>query len=458
MIILKILLGVLALSIIVIIHEAGHMIAARRSGITVEAFSVGWGKILARWQRGDTEYRLSLLPLGGYCKLKGENAFAEAWENKEESLTVEPGDFYAAPAAKRILVALAGPLFNFIFALIIFSVFWMTGFTQQSYGNRIVLVSDVQEEGIWPADEAGLQTGDRILEIGGDDIRCYQDIQEAVAPHARESLPVLYRRNSQNRRTTLTPALNKNTGGGQIGIYPWIPREISTIGPGSPADVAGLQGGDILVSAQGEPLQHYMQLVHRARTALNEGESKGISIGYRREGQLMHCTLIPRRDEETGQMVMGISVAPEEFTQRADHPGDALWQGLVQTGDTLRLTFKGIGLLFQGVDINKAVAGPARLIYMMGEVTAQSFAAGSSLGLYSFFQFIAFISVALGFMNLLPLPVLDGGQIILFSAELIKRGHLSPRFVIRYQFVGMALVFLLIIFATSNDILFLARS
>ncbi len=458
MIIVKILLGILALSIIVIIHEAGHMLAARRNGIVVEAFSVGWGKVLSRWRRGQTEYRISLLPLGGYCKLQGENAFSEAWEQKEAEIPLRQGDFYNAAPWRRISVALAGPGFNFLFAFLVFSLFWMIGFSQQSYDNRIVLVSDIEESQTWPADRAGLETGDRILSIGGTPIEHYREIQEEVAPHARETLEVTYSREDQTFRTQLTPQLNSSTGGGQIGIYPWIPLEISEVAEGSPADQAGLREGDVLVSAGGESLGHYMELAEKSRQALLSDDTRGIDIGYRRDNRLLHGTLAPRRDPDNGRLVLGISVSPRKYTQRAAHPGEALWKGLVQTWDTIQLTWKGLTLLFQGLDLNKAVAGPLRLIYMMGDVTAQSLSAGPGLGFYSFFQFIAFISVALGFMNLLPIPALDGGQILLFVIETVKGSRLKPSFVIPYQIVGMALVLLLIIFATTNDLMFMARS
>lgn len=456
MIIIKILLGLFAFSFIVFIHELGHMLAARRMGIVVTAFSIGWGKVLLRKTYKGIEYRLSLIPLGGYCKLQGESAYVDAWEKKEKSLDSQEGDFHYASPLKRIITAAAGPAANLLLAFVIFSFFWLIGYEQSSYSNRIVLASEINGE-TWPADAAGLQSGDRIITIEGERVHYFRDIQSAVATKPDQPLTLQYLRDDTAFSTTLTPSLNKSTGGALAGIYPWIPLTIDTVQPQSPADKAGLQPGDTLLSADGTPLIHFLQL-QKIIEAKNSQSSTSVELTYQRgsSGSTKRTTLewpmildqLPR---------LGIDIAPESYTTRAPHLPAALYRGAEETFGTLWLTIKSLGLLFRGVDLSQAVAGPIRLTYIMGNVATQSISAGFSRGAHYFFQFMAFISIALCFMNLLPIPVLDGGQILLALIQCIKRKPLKPSFVMGYQFVGTALILLLIVFATTNDLLFLAR-
>ncbi len=218
--VLSIILGIIGLGIVIFVHETGHFLAAKLSGITVEAFSIGWGKVLFRWKRRETEYRISLLPIGGYCKMKGGDLVQKAWEEKKETIPQEEGSFYTASPLKRIFVSFSGPGFNLVFAFLVFSLIWGIGFTTQSYSNRIVLVSDYGEPGaVYPVDRGGFRTGDKIIEIDGTPIRNYSEIKEAVAISPGEELSVLVERNGLEKRLTLIPEKNPDTGIGMIGIY-----------------------------------------------------------------------------------------------------------------------------------------------------------------------------------------------------------------------------------------------
>ncbi|MDR1637306.1 MAG: site-2 protease family protein, partial [Treponema sp.] len=182
MFITKILLGLIGLGVVVFVHELGHFLAARLVGIGVEAFSIGWGRPVLKKKFRDVEYRLGVFPLGGYCKMRGENEFQEAWENRRREIPPTPGTFFGASPFRRILVAFGGPFFNILFAVLVLSVIWGAGFEVSTLGNRIVLASGLGVSGeIYPADEAGLETGDRIISINGVDTPYYHDIQENIA-------------------------------------------------------------------------------------------------------------------------------------------------------------------------------------------------------------------------------------------------------------------------------------
>jgi regulator of sigma E protease len=190
MMVVKIALGLLGLGVVVFVHELGHFLAARLVGIGVEAFSIGWGNPILKKKIGGVEYRLGMFPIGGYCKMRGENEFQEAYENKLKAINPVKGTFYGTHPLGRIVVSFAGPLFNLIFAVLVFSLIWGIGFEVTTLENRIVLVSDINEGEQYPADTGGLLTGDRILEINGKPIANYHDIQENIAINPEKTLAV----------------------------------------------------------------------------------------------------------------------------------------------------------------------------------------------------------------------------------------------------------------------------
>ncbi|MFP4363815.1 MAG: site-2 protease family protein [Spirochaetia bacterium] len=449
---LNIIIGLIGLGFVVFIHELGHFIAARLAGIEVESFSIGWGKKLTSFERNGVEYRISMLPIGGYCKMKGEDAMREAMQNDAERIEPEPGSFYAASPVKRIGVAFSGPFFNIVFSILLMSVVWMIGFTIQTYENRIILMSDynLNEEDVFtPAEEAGLQTGDYIVEIDGNDTETYRDIREIVAVHPGDALDFTVLRNGETLNYTLTPELNPQTGAGMIGVYAWIPPVIADVQEERAAAIAGLEEGDRIVSANGRDIPHAIALEEVIRNRPDV-----LSLEILRNGEVRDAELLLSYNED-GLPDLGIQFdALETHTPRVN-PIEAVGKGFTETFDTLFLVIKSLGLLFQGVDLGSAVQGPIRITYFLGEVTTQSLGLGIGQGITAFLSFIALLSTALGFMNLLPIPVLDGGLILLFIIELVKGSQIKPKHLYRYQFIGVILVFGLLIFAIVGDIAFL---
>lgn len=446
----SILIGLIGLGLVVSVHEFGHLLAAKAVGIKVEAYSVGWGKKLLSFTKGETEYRLSAIPLGGYCKMKGEHALMEAWQQDERTIPKEEGAFYSAKPWERILVLFSGPLVNVLFAVLVFGIVAWAGYTVQTFSNRIVLASGVTGTEA-PADRAGLQTGDVILAIDGEEARSFRDIQEEVSQAPQETLTLRVRRNGTERIVEVTPALNRETGAGQIGIYPWIEPVVGSVRDGSSADVAGLRPGDRIVSIGGKEVANSIDLIR----ALQES-SGSQELRYERDGVVQSTTIVPG-ENDAGEPSIGVSFEPLEFRVQAAGPLRALGRGVSRTVETLVLAVRSIGLLFSGVDLSQAVAGPVRITYLVGEVAQQGFQSSLGQGLVSFFNFLSLISVMLFFMNMLPIPVLDGGQILLSAFEGVTRKPLRPRLVYRYQMIGTAIVFVIIGFAFFSDILFLAR-
>jgi regulator of sigma E protease len=451
MLIVKILLGLAGLGVVVFVHELGHFLAARLVGIGVEAFSIGWGRPVLKKKIRGVEYRLGIFPIGGYCKMRGENEFQEAWENRQNAVDPVPGTFFGAGPFQRILVAAAGPLFNLVFAVLVLSVIWGAGFEVNTLGNRIVLASDIKTGEINPADAAGLKTGDRIIEINGIKTPYYHDIQENIAVNAEKDLAFIVEREGETLSLRVKPNLDKSTGAGKIGVYVWNDPVIESVAPGGPAAAAGLQGGDRILRVNGEAIRHSAALFR-----VLESRPASLAVDYERNGAEQNATLLPLYAED-GTGDLGIRYGYISYRTPALSPPAALIKGAEESWKTLVVSLRSLSLLFRGIDLTQAVSGPVRITYMVGDIAAEGFGQSFGDGLRSMANFLALISIALCIMNLLPLPVLDGGMILLFLVEAVKRKPLHPRAISVFQTVGTVLIFGIMLFAVFGDILYLVR-
>ena len=451
MLIYKVLLGLIGLGIVVFVHELGHFLGARLMGIKVEAFSIGWGKPILRKKIGDVEYRLGLFPMGGYCKMKGENEFDEAYSGSGDTLSAEEGSYFSVHPFRRIVTCAAGPLFNLLFAILVLSVIWGIGFEVNTLGNRIILASEIVSGILNPADEAGLLTGDRIISVMGKKTETAQDIREIVIVHPGKNLPLQVERNGEMLNLSVTPLMEKSSGAGIIGVHFWIDPIIEKIAEGSAAEIAGLKSGDRIISVNGGDLPYTIGLAK----VLNE-RPRILNMEYEREGQTLTAVLIPVYNEE-GTESLGIAWKIVRYHTPRLSPPLALARGASETWKTFTVALKSLSLLFKGVDLTQAVSGPVRITYMVGDIAAEGFSQGLGVGISSMVSFLSLISIALCIMNLLPLPILDGGMILLFLVEGIRRKPLHPRFIAAFQTVGVVLIAGLMVFALFGDILYLVR-
>jgi len=447
MLIVKIVLGLFGLGIVVFFHELGHFLAARLVGIHVEAFSIGWGNPILKKKIGDVEYRLGMFPVGGYCKMKGETDYNEAWENMRNGVKPEKGSYLAASPAARILVSFAGPFFNVVLAVLILSFIWGVGFETTTLPNKIVLSSEI-DGGYNPADIAGIKTGDIIKEINGKKIYNYTELRESIIVNPDKNLLITVERNGFEYNLNVTPSLDKSTGAGRIGIYPWIDPVIGNIENNSAAQRAGLLPGDRIISVNENPVYNSEEF-----EKLITQEQESYVVKYERPGYRNEVTLTPSDIENGFGFYWEIL---ESRTPSLSIPA-AVAKGTQESIKTLAVSIKSLGLLFKGIDLTQAVSGPVRITYMMGDFAAQGFGQNFGAGLHIFFNFIAIISIALGIMNMLPLPILDGGMIILFAVEWIRGKPISPKVISVFQTCGMVIIFGLMIFALFGDIMFFTR-
>jgi regulator of sigma E protease len=450
MLVVKIVLGLLGLGIVVFAHELGHFLAARLVGIDVEAFSIGWGSPILKKKVGGVEYRIGMFPIGGYCKMRGEGEMREAWENGQNGVSPVKGTYFGAGPIRRIIVSFAGPFFNLVFAVLVLSIIWGAGFETRTLGNRIVLASEITGER-YPADGAGLKTGDRIVEVDGKKTAYYHEVQENIAVNPEKDLSVMVERGGETVRLTVRPTLDKSSGAGKIGVYFWIDPVIGAISEGGPAARAGLAEGDRVIAVNGEAVRNSMDFA-----AALEHRPESLVIDYARDGVERQTVLVPEYTGE-GPANSGISWALIQYRTPLLSPPAAVAKGASEAWKTLTVSLRSLRVLFKGVDLTRAVSGPVRITYMMGDTAAEGFGQGFGAGMRSTANFLALISIALCVMNLLPLPVLDGGMIVLFLVELIRRRPLNPRAAAVFQTLGVVFICGLMILAVFGDILYLVR-
>ncbi len=454
--ILTIFFGVLGFGIMVFFHELGHFLAAKAVGIHVEVFSLGWGRKLVGFTRGGTSYQISWFPIGGYCKMRGEEQMRQA-EREEGSRPgaagrpPEKGSFFAASPLQRILVAASGPLSNLLFAVLVLTVIWWAGFNVHSDGNRIILASDYSADASLaasPATRAGLQSGDRFVAIDGQPVEKFQDILEKVSVASGDRLDVTVRRGERTFGVQLVPDLDRQTGAGRIGIYAWRDPVIDSVRAGGPASLAGLRPGDRIVRLGDRPVRNTIDLYQSLEARPNR-----LELAYERQDRVEQTTLLPIYGDQAAPD-LGLAFRTDVFrSPRLALPG-ALAHGWDETFRTLAFTVKGIGLLFRGVNLQNAVAGPLRITYFVGTVATNGFSLGIGEGLVSFFRFLCLLSGVLFLMNLLPIPALDGGQILIFLIELARGRRVSPRLIGRIQLLSFSVLMVLAVFVTFSDILF----
>jgi regulator of sigma E protease len=383
--------------------------------------------------------------------MRGENEFQEAYEKMEKEIPQVKGTFYGTSPARRIIVSFAGPFFNLIFAVLVLAVIWGIGFEVHTLDNRIVLASDVNPGERYPAGEAGLMTGDRIVKIGNTTITNYRDIQEAVMANPEKNLAMTVERDTALMEFTVRPELDKTTGAGKIGVYYWADPVVGAVVPESPAAIAGIEEGDRILRVNGEELPYTAAML-----AILRDQPPVVTVEYERNGGIHNADIALSYTGE-GAADLGIAYQTLRYHTPSYSPLGALAQGARETWKTFVVSLKSLALLFRGIDLTQAVSGPIRITYMVGDIAAAGFGQSVGTGLSATANFLALISIALCIMNLLPLPVLDGGMILLFVVEIIKGHPLRPKTNYAFQTVGVVLIFGLMIFAVFGDILFLAR-
>lgn len=436
---------VVVLGVLIIVHELGHFFMARLCGVGVERFSVGFGPVLWRYRGRQTEYCLSLIPMGGYVKMMGDD------ENPLEggkAAVVDPTKaFNSKPLLARFLIVFAGPAMNFVLAVLIAAAMFTI------VGRPVVPaeVGRVTEGG--PAAQAGLRTGDRITAVEGKAVRYWEDVSRVVQAAEGRALPVTVQgRDGGSRTVSLTPAQAKRKdlfGDEQtvweIGASPYLPAAIGDTLPGEPAEKAGLKAGDVVVAMEGQPVLSWDELAEK----IHQRAGQATRLEVKRGEQTLTITVTPKQGKIPGpegkEIEVGlVGIRPGGATTMVrTNPVAGLWDGLVWSADVTAKTGIGLYKIVVGQLDRSNIGGPIQIAKTAGEQARQ--------GIVSLALFTAVISINLFLLNLLPVPMLDGGHLLFFAFEAVLGRPLSVRKREVAQQVGFALLMLLMVFAFYND-------
>jgi len=428
---------VLVVGVMVLVHEWGHFIVARLFRVRVDIFSVGFGPRLTGWRRGPTDYRISALPIGGYVKMAGDSP--------EEDRSGAPDEFLSKPRWQRSLIILAGPGMNVVSAaLLFFLIFYGYGIPQAAFLAKAPVLAGVLKDS--PAAKAGLQAGDRLVEVNHAPTATWQDVVKALdASPQKERVELVYERAGQRVSVTSVgdPAKRKTVRPAALVGYPNDPLELDTVVSGRPADRAGLKVDDRIVAVDGAPILSLDQFLD----AVEGSGGKVLQITVSRNGQSLTIPVEPHQEAPAGgEKAWRIGVLPASAEIR--YRKLSLWESVDYAGEqTVGLTariFGIVGQLVSGRASIREVEGPVGIMRYSGEAAKRGF--------YELVFLTAGISLNLAILNLLPIPILDGGHILLLGMEGIRRRDFSQVFRERFLQIGMVFILLLIVIVMYNDI------
>ncbi|MBW8875961.1 MAG: RIP metalloprotease RseP [Acidobacteria bacterium] len=405
-----------ALGVIIVVHEAGHLMVAKAFGVRVLTFSVGFGRRLWGFRRGETEYRVSLVPLGGYVRLGGENP---------EEVSDDPREFLNKPRWQRILVYLAGPAMNVVLAVVLIAGLFMAGIEVVNLPDTPPLIGGV-EPGTSAA-QAGLQRGDLIVRIKGKTVEDWNEVVFALIASPDRPVPLDVRRASRTFTAVVTPKrVPRYDMGDFAGLLPSIRPQIIKVIDGTPAAAAGFRSGDEIRGVDGRPILDSKAFVD----AIAGRAGQRIEVQVVRDGQLLIVPVVPRNEGGAGKI--GVQIG---FYQRYG-PAKAIVESVRYNVQTVEDTFRILGKIFsRELSAKGALAGPL-------EIAKQSGAAARR-GFKDLLLLMGFISLSIAIMNLMPIPILDGGQIFILAVEGVIRRDLSLRFKEVISQVGFVMILLL---------------
>jgi regulator of sigma E protease len=404
-------------------HELGHFLMAKLFGVKVEVFSIGFGPVLFRKFMGETEYRISALPLGGFVKLYGE----------EENIQ-DPRAFSSKKNWQKILIAFGGPLFNFVLAILFFTLLASVVRDVPKYTYEKPLVGYVVEGSL--AHRMGIREGDLILEVNSKEVRNWKELEKVVFEKvlSKEWKVKVLR---DGREVTLNIKGSVSRFGG-FGAEPWLPAVVGRVIENSPAHQVGIREGDRVLEVNGNRVAGWYELVD----VLRKGKGEPVRLKLQRDGRTEDITVVPRLEQ--GRPVLGLTPYVEKIEVK-EPLHSAIVDGVERTYTLTLLSLKALWSIVTGELSLRTLGGPIAIAQLAGESAQQ--------GIFPFIGMMAFISVQLAVFNLIPLPVLDGGLILLFLIEGLRRKPLSQRFKEAWVKAGYAIVIALAGFVLINDLL-----
>ena len=429
---------IVVLSILVFVHELGHFLAAKMFGVRVERFSIGFPPRLFGVQYGETDYCISATPLGGYVKLSG--MVDESMDAEQLNKAPEPYEFRAKPVYQQVVIITAGVIMNFILAVgILGGMVFMNG---EPY-NPSTTIGYVAEGGI--ADSIGVQVYDKILTINGQTPENWQQVEQLFFENIGKNTTFTIERNGEQKEFVLNWDNMTMNDFERFGIFEYLPAMVGDVSEGYPAAEAGLQKGDRIIAVNDSVIQSWIEMTG----IVVKHPDQPLNFTYLRNGDTLQTSITPtgvaaKMQDGTETNVGRIGITRFTETREVGFAA-AMVRGFNQCISIGQLNIRGFGRILSGKDSAKeSLAGPLAIAQMAGDIADRN--------IWDLLPFMAYLSVVLAFINILPIPALDGGHLIIILIEGIRRKPLPLKAKIMVQQVGMAILLTFIVFVFYNDI------
>jgi regulator of sigma E protease len=427
-VLINILAFVFVLGVLIFVHELGHYLMAKRIGVRVLTFSLGFGPKLLRIRRGDTDYCVSAIPLGGYVKMAGEHP--------EDARAGKPDEFLSKPKWQRFQVMIMGPVMNIVLAIVVMTLVLYQGAHVPVYETQPAVVGSVMPGS--PAERAGIRPGDRIVSLADRPVATWDELFKVVTPRARREVPVVLERDGRRIQARVTPDAQTEYEMGDIGVLPKMSPQIRSVTPGDPAARAGLVAGDRILAVNGETPTRERSLVK----TINENAGMPLTLTVGRGDRTLDLVVTPVKRGDVGM----IGVELSEYEVRRVEPGlpRAIVLSLEQNWEWSGLIFETLWGLVTRETSPKQLMGPVAIAQLSG--------GAAQIGWIALFSLMAMISLNLGILNLLPIPVLDGGHILILAFEGVARRDLSMQVKEKVLLGGFVLLLLVMVTVIYNDL------
>ena len=436
---MTILAFLFVLGVLIFVHELGHFLMARRIGVRVLTFSLGFGPKLVNIKRGDTEYCVSAIPLGGYVKMAGENP--------EDSRTGAPDEFLSKGKWQRFQVLVMGPIMNLALALVVMALVFYQGAQEPLFQRQAVDVGSFAPNSV--AQAAGLKTGDRILSVDGKPVETWDQFSMAIVGKAKRQVTIGYLRDGRPGEALMVPSAQGKYEMGDIGVQPRIRPEIDEVFPGQPATQAGLRPRDVILAVGDRKDIQYEALIDLLRSSAG----KPLTLTLKRDGATQTLTVTPQLLGTTAKVngveqpvaTIGARILPYETVTVNPGPLEAVKLSAQKNWEWATLIIQTLKGLFTRETSVKQLMGPVAIADLSG--------AAAEAGWISLFGLMAMISLNLGLLNLMPIPVLDGGHIFILALEGLARRDFSMKVKEKMLIAGFVVLVMLMVTVIYNDLM-----
>ena len=415
------------LGVLIFVHELGHFLAARRLGVRVLTFSLGFGPKILKFTRGDTEYCVSAIPLGGYVKMAGESP--------DDPRSGAPDEFLSKTKWERFQILIMGPVMNIVLAVVVLAIVLAQGAEVPAYEDQPPVVGAVKMNSA--AERVGIMVGDRILSVAGDAVPTWKDMAIAIGTRANRPVELTLDRGGRTMSLEVRPSAEGRYEIGDLGVLPDVSPIAQKVEPQDPAARAGMKAGDVIYAVNGTRVMFPTDLIKAI--APHPGETLDVEV--RRDGAPLHLSITPDR-RPTGGWI-GITIV-EPTRSFKPGPFEAVRLSVVQNATSGVMIFKILGGLFTGSTSVRQLQGPVGIAQLSGE--------SAEAGFIHLLSLMAVISLNLGLLNLMPVPVLDGGHILIMALEGVARRDFSMAVKEKMLLAGFVVLMMLMVTVIYNDL------